>query len=62
MVAVKLLYIMSGSISFENTLSIYKSIRIAIDVVGCKIKDINESEATESKNSLSNSSHYNSID
>ena len=53
---------MSGSISFENTLSIYKSIRIAIDVVGCKIKDINESEATESKNSLSNSSHYNSID
>ena len=52
MVAVKLLYIMSGSISFENTLSIYKSIRIAIDVLSCKIKGMNQSEAKESKNSF----------
>ena len=43
MVAVKLPNIMSGSISFENILSI-RVLRWLVNLVGCKIKSINELE------------------
>ena len=51
MVAVKLPDIMSGSITFENVLSI-RVLEWLVILVGCKIKGINELEARESKNSL----------
>ena len=51
MVAVKLADIMSGSITFENILSI-RVLEWLVILVGCKIKGINELEARESKNSL----------
>ena len=47
--AVKLPDIISGSIKFENMLSIRVLEWLAI-LVGCKIKGINELEARESKN------------
>ena len=49
MVAVKLPNIMSGSITFENLLSIIVLEWLVI-LVGCKIKGVNECEARESKN------------
>ena len=49
MVAVKLPNIMSGSITFENILSIIVLEWLVI-LVGCKIKGVNEFEARESKN------------
>ena len=42
---------MSGSITFENTLSI-RVLEWLVVLVGCKIKGINEFEARESKNSF----------
>ena len=51
MVAVKLPDIMSGSITFENILSIWV-LEWLVFLVGCKIKGINELEAKESKNSF----------
>ena len=51
MVAVKLPDILFGSITFENILSIGVWEWLVI-LVGCKIKDINDLEARESKNSL----------
>ena len=42
---------MSGSITFENLLSI-RVLEWVVTLVGCKIKDINELEARESKNSF----------
>ena len=51
MVAVKLPNIMSGSITFENILSI-RVLEWLVILVGCRIKGINELEARESKNSL----------
>ena len=42
---------MSGSITFENTLSI-RVLGWLVILVGCKIKCINELEARESKNSF----------
>ena len=57
MVAVKLQDIMSGSITFENILSI-RVLEWLVVLVGCKIKGINEFEARESKNYV----HYNSAD
>ena len=51
MVAVKLPDIMSGSITFENILSI-RVLEWLVILVGCKIKGINELEARESKNSF----------
>ena len=48
--AVKLLDIMSKSITFENVLSMQVSEWLVI-LVGCKIKGIKELEARESKNS-----------
>ena len=51
MVAVKLPDIPFGSITFENILSIGVWEWLVI-LVGCKIKGINDLEATESKNSL----------
>ena len=51
MVAVKLPNIMSGSITFENILSV-RALEWLLILVGCKIKDINELETRESKNSL----------
>ena len=51
MVAIKLLYILSGSITFENILSI-SVLEWLVVQVGCKIKGINEFEARESKNSF----------
>ena len=51
MVAVKLPDIMSGSITFENILSI-RVLEWLVILVGCRIKGINELEARESKNSL----------
>ena len=51
MVAVKLPDIMSGSIKFENILSIRVWEWLVIPV-GCKIKGINELEAREAKNSF----------
>ena len=50
MVVVKLPDIMSGSVTFENTLSI-KVLEWQVVLVGCKIKDINELKVIESKNS-----------
>ena len=50
-VAVKLLDIMSGSITFENILSI-KVLEWLVIQVGCKMKDINDLEAGQFKNSL----------
>ena len=47
--AVKLPDIMSGSIAFENILSIRVWLVI---LVGCKIKGINEVKAKKSKNYL----------
>ena len=47
--AVKLPDIMSGSIIFENILSI-KVLEWLVILVCCKIKGINELEARESKN------------
>ena len=58
MVAVKLPGIMSGSIAFENTLSI-RVLEWLVILVGCKVKGINELEARELKN-LSGYVHYNS--
>ena len=49
MVAVKLPDIISGSITFENILSIRVLVWLAI-LVGCKIKGINELEAREEFN------------
>ena len=51
MVAVKLPDIMSGSMMFENILSI-RVLEWLVIQVGCKIKGINELDASESKNSL----------
>ena len=51
MVAVKFPDIMSGSITFENILSI-RALEWLVIVVGYKIKGINELEARESKNSF----------
>ena len=51
MVAVKWPNIMSGSITFENILSI-GVLEWLVILVGCKIKGINELEARESKNSF----------
>ena len=51
MVAVKLLDNMSGSITFENILSIWV-LKWLVILVGCKIKGINKLEARESKNSF----------
>ena len=50
-VVVKLSNIMSGSITFENILSI-RVFEWLVILIGCKIKDINELEERESKNSL----------
>ena len=49
--AVKLPDIMSGSITFENILSII-ILEWQLILVGCKINGKNEVEARESKNSL----------
>ena len=51
MVAVRLPDIMSGSITFENILSI-RVLEWLVILVGCKIKGINELEAIEFKNSF----------
>ena len=51
MVAIKLPDIMSGSITFENILSIRVSQWLLI-LAGCKMKGINDLEARESKNSF----------
>ena len=51
MVVVKLPDIMSGSITFENILSI-RLLEWLVILVGCKIKEINELEARESKHSF----------
>ena len=51
MVAVKLLDIMSVSITFENILSV-RVLESLVLLVGRKIKEINELEARESKNSF----------
>ena len=59
MVAVKLRDTMSGSITFENVLSI-RVLEQRIILIGCKIKGINELEARESKISLFDYVHYNS--
>ena len=47
--AVKLPDIMSGSITFENILSI-RVLEWLVILVGCKIKGINGLESRESKN------------
>ena len=51
MVVAKLPDIMSGSITFENILSI-RVLKWLVILVDCKIKGINELEARESKNSF----------
>ena len=51
MVTVKLTDIMSGSITFENVLSI-RVLEWLVILFGCKIKGINELEARESRYSL----------
>ena len=51
MVTVQLPNIMSGSITFENVLFI-RVLEWLVILVGCKVKDINELEARESKNSF----------
>ena len=48
MVAVKLTDNISGSITFENILSI-RVLECLVILVGCKIKGINEVETRESK-------------
>ena len=48
MVAIKLPDIMSGSIAFENILSI-RVLEWLVILIGCKIKGINVLEARESK-------------
>ena len=48
MVAVKLLDIMSGSITFEKTLPM-RVLEWVVILAGCKIKGISELEARESK-------------
>ena len=58
--AVKLPDILSGSITFENILSI-RVVKWLVIMVGCKIKGINELEASESKIHLSDYVHHNSI-
>ena len=50
MVAVKLPDIMSGSITFENALSI-RVLEWPVILVGCKIKGINQLEARKSESS-----------
>ena len=47
--AVKLPDVMSGSIAFENIVSI-RVLEWLVILVGCQIKGINELEARESKN------------
>ena len=47
--AVKLSDVMSGSITFENILSI-RVFEWLVILVGCKIEGINELEGRESKN------------
>ena len=49
--AVKLPDIISGSITFENILSI-RVVEWLVILFGCKIKGINELEASESKKSF----------
>ena len=49
MVAVKLTDNISGSITFENILSI-RVLECLVILVGCNIKGINEVETRESKN------------
>ena len=49
--AVKLPDIISGSITFESILLI-RVLEWLVILVGCKIKEINELKARESKNSL----------
>ena len=51
MVTVKLPDIMSGSITFENTIPV-RVLKWLVILVGCKIEGINELEARESKNSF----------
>ena len=51
MVAVKLPDTMSGSMTFENILSI-RVLEWLVNLVGCKIKGMNELEARESRNSF----------
>ena len=51
MMAVKLLDIMSGLVMFKNILSI-RALEWLVILVGCKIKGINELDASKSKNSL----------
>ena len=51
MVAVKLPNIMSGSITFENILSV-RILEWLVILVGYKIKGISELEGGESKNSF----------
>ena len=51
MIPVKLPDIMPGSIMFENILSI-RVLEWLVILVGCKIKGINELDASEFKNSL----------
>ena len=46
---VKLPDVMSGSMTFENVLSM-RELEWLVILVGCKIKGMNELEATESKN------------
>ena len=58
--AVKLADTMSGSIAFEDILSI-RVLEWLVILVGCKIEGMNELETRESKNVLSDYAHYNSI-
>ena len=58
MVTVKLADIMSGSITFENILSI-KVLELLVTLVGCKIKGVDKLEARESKIHWSDGPHYN---
>ena len=51
MVVVNLRDIMSGSMMFENILSI-RVLELLVMLVGCKIKGINELDASECKSSL----------
>ena len=51
MVAVKLLDLMSGSITYENILSVRVLEQLVI-LVGCRIKSINGVEVRESKTAL----------
>ena len=60
MVAVELPDITSGSITFENMLSV-SVLEWLVLLVGCEITGTNDFEARESKNLLSHYSQYNSI-